>query len=73
MGMALKHLGRIEESIACYQRAIAAQPDFAMAIGNLADSYRRVGRNTDADACYEKVLSMQPDDPAALCAAQMGF
>ncbi len=73
LGTAFKQLGRLEESIDAYQRAIAAKPDFVVAMGNLADSYRRVGRNIEADALYEKVLAMQPEDCAALCARAHGL
>lgn len=42
------HAGRIEESIALYQRAIELAPDYGQAYSNLGLSFRKLNRNGEA-------------------------
>jgi tetratricopeptide (TPR) repeat protein len=57
---ALLMLGRLEESLAAYDRAIALAPDFAGTYANRGILHDRMGHHQQALADYDKALSMAP-------------
>jgi arylsulfatase A-like enzyme/Flp pilus assembly protein TadD len=63
LGGWLRRLGRREEAIASYQRALDLQPDHQMALSELADLYRAMGRDDAAVEGYRSVLRVQPRSP----------
>jgi len=63
LGGWLRQLGRREEAIASYQRALELQPDHQMALSELADLYRAMGRGEAAVEGYRSVLRVQPRSP----------
>lgn len=65
-GYALERLGRLNEAIGCYGRAIGLRPAFATAHNNLGNALFTQGRIEEAKAQYRRALQMQPDYTAAL-------
>ena len=53
LGFALRKLGRFEESLAAYDRALAIQPGFAPAIEYRAEAYLGLNRLDDAKEAYQ--------------------
>lgn len=52
------HAGRIEESIALYQRAIELSPDYGQAYSNLGLSFRKLNRNGEALWANRKSIAL---------------
>jgi predicted O-linked N-acetylglucosamine transferase (SPINDLY family) len=67
MGHELRMQGRGSEAVACYQRAIALQPDFPEAHFSLGDTLQALGRFAEAAESYRQVLLRQPDLVEAYC------
>jgi tetratricopeptide (TPR) repeat protein len=61
LGIALQGLGRREEAVASYRKAIAIEPGFFEAYGNLGTVLQQQGKLEDAVANYRKALAIQPD------------
>jgi tetratricopeptide (TPR) repeat protein len=61
MGSALKDRTQLNEAIFCYQRAIALNPDFVIALANLANVYKDLGRVTEAIELYQRAIKIKPD------------
>ena len=60
LGVALLDQGKIAESIATLERALAGAPDFAEARVDLSRAYRRAGRAAEARAEVRRVLEKTP-------------
>jgi hypothetical protein len=58
-------LGRNEEALAHYDRAIALKPDFAEAHGNRGLVFDELFRMDEAAECYRKSIALKPDYPNA--------
>jgi len=61
LGTALHTEHRLDDAIAHYRRALAAQPDYAPAYSNLAVALREQNRIDEAVASYEQALKIQPE------------
>ena len=59
-GIALANANRLEEAIACYQKAIALNPTFAVALYNQGTSLQALMRLDEAADVYRKVLALDP-------------
>jgi tetratricopeptide (TPR) repeat protein len=59
-GAALYKLGRVDEAIGCYQRAINLKPDYSMAYRNLGIAYVGMGRSADAIELFQRALELYP-------------
>jgi superkiller protein 3 len=59
LGVALDYLGREEESISAYQRAIQIEPR-ANYYNNLGGVYGALGRDDEAMAAYQQALALEP-------------
>ena len=59
-GNALWRRRRSREALVCYDAAIAARPDFAVAFSNRGNALRDLGRPVDALASYDKALAIRP-------------
>jgi tetratricopeptide (TPR) repeat protein len=66
VGNALFALGHKEAAIACYDQALAIQPDYSKALNNKGTALSALGHKEAAIACYDQALAIQPDDSAAL-------
>ena len=65
LGVALLDQGRIEESLAMLERALAGAPEFAEARVDLARAYRCAGRTGEARAEVRRVLEKTPQHHCA--------
>jgi TPR repeat/Tetratricopeptide repeat len=52
------HAGRLEESVALYQRAIELSPDYGQAYSNLGLSFRKLGRTAEALWANRKSIAL---------------
>lgn len=64
-GIALCELGRVEEGIASFERAMALNSEFLVPKLNLAFALLRVGKYKEAETELEAVLEMDPSQHAA--------
>ncbi|WP_414588282.1 CHAT domain-containing protein, partial [Scytonema sp. PCC 10023] len=64
-GVALGNLGRHEEAIASYDKAIEIKPDYDSAWNNRGVALGNLGRYEDAVASYNKAIEIKPDDDSA--------
>ncbi|XWK91276.1 MAG: tetratricopeptide repeat protein [Phormidium sp.] len=61
-GLALRQLGRLEEAIASYDKALELQPDKYQAWHNQGQILRRLGRFQEAIGNYDDVaIELKPD------------
>jgi tetratricopeptide (TPR) repeat protein len=65
LGVALTALGRLDEAIENFQRALALKPDFPEAHGGLGNALRLQGRLDEAASQYERMLALRPGDAGA--------
>ena len=59
-------MGRVEEAIASYRRALQYQPEFVEARANLGYLLEQSGRMEEAAECYRRTLAQAPDEWVAL-------
>jgi hypothetical protein len=64
-GNALAALGRYDEAIAAFDRALAATPDHAKAWNNRGRALQALNRHADAIASFDKAIILQKDDADA--------
>ena len=64
-GIALGNLGREEEAIASYERAVEIKPDYQDAWYNRGVALGNLGRWEEAIASYERAVEIKPDDHEA--------
>jgi tetratricopeptide (TPR) repeat protein len=66
-GCSLNSLGRYDEAVRCYEKALEIDPRFAMAWNNKGASLGNLGRYRydEAIRCYEKALEIDPRIAAA--------
>jgi predicted O-linked N-acetylglucosamine transferase (SPINDLY family) len=69
MGTTLRRLGRVEEAVSCFRRAIEGRAPYFEAHINLADALEQAGRLEEAAKIYQGVLNFQPDSPMAFSGA----
>jgi Flp pilus assembly protein TadD len=63
---ALVRLGRANEALEWYQRAVEETPDEAVAVRGLADAYRDAGRAWQADSLYGRLEHLVGGEGLAL-------
>lgn len=56
LGYALRHLGRFDEALEAYDRAIALEPRYAEAVEYRAEAYLELGRLDEAKQGYEALI-----------------
>ncbi len=61
----LTELGRLEDAVESYRKALDLHPGFAHARNNLGVALRELGRSQDACGCYREALARRPDYPEA--------
>ena len=64
-GVSLAHLSRHEESIFCFDKALALDPCSANAWMNKGSSLNSLGRNEESILCFDKALALGPRNAAA--------
>lgn len=58
-------IGKHNEAIACYDKAIEIDPMYADAWNNKGFSLDELGKYQEAEACYDKALEIDPQDAVA--------
>ena len=58
LGFALRKLGRFDDSLKAYDKALATKPGYAPAIEYRGEAYLELGRLTDARAAWEKLSNL---------------
>ncbi len=61
IGAANKGLGKLEEAIQAYNKALAINPDCAEAYSNMGNALKEQGKLEEAIQAYNKALSVKPD------------
>jgi serine/threonine protein kinase len=64
-GLSLNKIGRYQEALACYERAIASVPDDSFLWRGKGAALEHLGRNTEALACFEQAIKVDPTDAVA--------
>ena len=64
-GGSLGALGRFEEAIACFDRALAIDPQDATVWSNKGAVLVELRQNEDAIICFDKAIAIEPDDALA--------
>jgi tetratricopeptide (TPR) repeat protein len=67
MGTVLSKLGRLEEALASYEKALAISPDHVEALNGRGNAQREVGRLEEALISYDKALTIKPDYADVAC------
>jgi Flp pilus assembly protein TadD/uncharacterized protein YrzB (UPF0473 family) len=65
-GVALEKMGRSEEAVECFDKAIMDRPNDSWAWFNKGVSLHRMGMMGEAMKCYDKALAIEPNDPDVL-------
>ena len=60
-GTSLRDLGRLEEAITCYDKALEINPEFVEVWNNKGISLHMLGRLEEAVTCYDKALEINPE------------
>ncbi|MCG2583999.1 tetratricopeptide repeat protein [Massilia sp. TS11] len=60
-GVALQDLGRTEEALAAFSRALELKRDYAMAWSNHGNALHKLGREREALDSYARAVALQPD------------
>lgn len=66
LGIALRELGRLDDALAAFDKALALQPAYRAAQVNKANSLRRAGRPSEALNLYDELTLRQANDAHAL-------
>src|SRR5689334_17163632 len=64
-GTVLHAVGRVEQAIKAYRRAVSLAPNHAISWLNLGQAHTSAGQPVDAATCYEKALSLGATTPEA--------
>nr|MDO8113665.1 tetratricopeptide repeat protein [Candidatus Sigynarchaeota archaeon] len=58
--------GDLEESIKCFEKAVAIKPDFSYAWNNLGFAHSKLGHYQKAIECHQKAVDLDPENESAL-------
>ena len=64
-GVSLSSLGRYEEAVCCYEKALKLDPRDTCAWNNKGASLHSLGRHEEATRCIDKALKIDPQDVTA--------
>ncbi len=67
LGITYMNMGREEQAIACYHKALAHRPDFAEAHNNLGNTLVQTGKLDEAIARFRMALTIVPDSIEVHC------
>jgi tetratricopeptide (TPR) repeat protein len=60
-GLALDNLGKYEQAIECYDKALEIEPNYILAWYNKGNALGNLGKPEEAIECYDKALQIEPD------------
>jgi protein O-GlcNAc transferase len=60
LGNVLQTVGKLDEAVECYRRALAISPNDATVHANLGSALKALGRLDEAIASFERALALQP-------------
>ena len=66
LGLVYAHMGKIDEAITEYKKALAINPNFAEAYYNLGNAYSAKGQTEESIAAYKRALAIDPNLVEAL-------
>ncbi|KAF2089441.1 glycosyltransferase family 41 protein [Saccharata proteae CBS 121410] len=66
-GSLLKDIGQLKPAIQMYERAVACDGNFDIALANLANAVKDDGRISDAITYYRRAVNASPDFAEAVC------
>jgi tetratricopeptide (TPR) repeat protein len=61
LGALFGRIGRLQDSLIAYQRALAIFPNYTEAHSNLGNTLKELGRLEDAETSYRKAIEIKPD------------
>lgn len=67
LGSLFKDLGKLNEAIQMYEKAVEYSPNFDVALANLGNAIKDQGRQHDAIQYYRRAVQVNPRFPEALC------
>jgi SAM-dependent methyltransferase/tetratricopeptide (TPR) repeat protein len=67
LGLSQQNLGKLEDAVESYRKALLLRPNFAEAHYNLGNALNEQGRLADAVAAYQSALKLKPDFALAHC------
>jgi tetratricopeptide (TPR) repeat protein len=65
-GVALEKMGKSDDAVECFDKAILDRPDDSWAWFNKGVSLHRMGMIGEAMKCYDRALAIEPNDPDVL-------
>jgi tetratricopeptide (TPR) repeat protein len=67
LGSLLKDIGQLSSAITMYEKAVACDSSFDIALANLANAVKDQGRTSDAIEYYRRAVASSPDFAEAVC------
>ncbi|KAJ5042751.1 uncharacterized protein L3040_004148 [Drepanopeziza brunnea f. sp. 'multigermtubi'] len=67
LGSLLKDIGQLTAAITMYEKAVACDGTFDIALANLANAVKDQGRTSDAIEYYRRAVASSPDFAEAVC------
>lgn len=67
VGSLLKDIGQLTAAITMYEKAVACDSSFDIALANLANAVKDQGRTSDAIEYYRRAVASSPDFAEAVC------
>ncbi|KAF4629696.1 hypothetical protein G7Y89_g8449 [Cudoniella acicularis] len=67
LGSLLKDIGQLTAAITMYEKAVACDSSFDIALANLANAVKDQGRTSDAIEYYRRAVASSPDFAEAVC------
>lgn len=67
LGSLLKDIGQLAAAITMYEKAVACDSSFDIALANLANAVKDQGRTSDAIVYYRRAVAASPDFAEAVC------
>ncbi len=66
LGLCYRAMGKLDETIARYRRALELQPDYVEALCSLGNALEEQGDRDEAEACYRRALDREPNHTPSL-------
>jgi serine/threonine protein kinase/tetratricopeptide (TPR) repeat protein len=62
LGTAYFYLKRYDDAVKMFEKSVEMNPNYEIAVGNLADAYRWSGRKSETQATYDKAIAIAYKD-----------